>query len=58
MPAPQQLAWHELLYFAFVHFNINTFSDVEWRHDKKNLPFSTSPGSTDANGHSFAKRQA
>ncbi len=29
-PSPQQLSWHEMQYYAFVHFNINTFSDLEW----------------------------
>lgn len=31
-PSPQQLAWHDMEYYAFVHFNINTFSDLEWGH--------------------------
>jgi alpha-L-fucosidase len=35
LPSPQQLAWHEMEYYAFVHFNINTFSDVEWGHGKE-----------------------
>lgn len=35
IPSPQQLDWHDLEYYAFVHFNINTFSDVEWGHGKE-----------------------
>ena len=30
LPKPQQLDWHEMEYYAFVHFNMNTFTDIEW----------------------------
>lgn len=30
IPAERHLAWHELQYYAFVHFNMNTFTDMEW----------------------------
>jgi hypothetical protein len=29
-PSPRQLAWHELQFYGFVHFTVNTFTDKEW----------------------------
>lgn len=30
LPSERQLDWHELEFYMFVHFNINTFTDMEW----------------------------
>ena len=29
-PSERQLKWHEMEFYAFVHFNMNTFTDMEW----------------------------
>ncbi|TMM58033.1 alpha-L-fucosidase [Maribacter algarum] len=30
IPSERHLAWHEMQYYAFIHFNMNTFTDMEW----------------------------
>ncbi|MGB5368839.1 MAG: glycoside hydrolase family 29, partial [Flavobacteriaceae bacterium] len=30
IPSDRQLAWHDMEFYAFVHFNMNTFTNMEW----------------------------
>ncbi len=30
VPSERHLAWHQMEYYAFVHFNMNTFTNMEW----------------------------
>jgi alpha-L-fucosidase len=30
IPAERQLAWQEMEFYAFAHFNMNTFTNMEW----------------------------
>ncbi len=51
-PSPRQRAWHELEYYAFVHFNMNTFTDYEWGEGDES-PNAFQP--TDLNCRQWAK---
>ena len=30
LPSKRQLVWHEMGFYGFLHFNMNTFTNVEW----------------------------
>src|SRR5690242_19172197 len=30
VPSERQLRWHEMEFYGFVHFTVNTFTDKEW----------------------------
>jgi len=43
LPSERQLSWHELEYYMFVHFTVNTFTDKEWGYgDEKESVFNPS----------------
>jgi alpha-L-fucosidase len=43
LPSEPQLAWHEMEYYMFVHFTVNTFTDKEWGYgDEKEDLFNPS----------------
>ena len=43
IPSERQLAWHEMEYYMFVHFTVNTFTDKEWGYgDEKESVFNPS----------------
>jgi alpha-L-fucosidase len=46
LPSPQQWDWHGLEYYAFVHFNMNTFTNVEWGEGRES-PAEFNPSALD-----------
>ncbi len=48
IPSAKQLAWSELEYYGFIHFNMNTFTNVEWGEGKER-PSSFNPSALDCN---------
>ena len=48
IPSERQKIWQEMEYYAFIHFNMNTFTNVEWGEGKES-PTSFNPSALDCN---------
>lgn len=47
LPSHRQLMWHEMEYYGFIHFNMNTFTNMEWGMGNES-PESFNPTELDA----------
>ena len=47
LPKARQLVWQEMEYYGFLHFNMNTFTNIEWGEGSEN-PSQFNPSELDA----------
>ena len=57
VPSERQLKWHELEFYAFIHFGMNTFTNSEWGNGNDD-PVLFNPEKLNANQWAAAVRAA
>ena len=57
LPSERQLRWHEMEYYGFIHFTVNTFTDKEWGYGDEE-PAIFNPSDLDPRQWAEVARQA